>query len=791
MKVAPLPVLAGAMVLAARLTFPTAAHAGTDKPKPTEGQLRTRDGKELVDVPLEHTKVSVRVAGFLADVEVEQRFHNPYARKIEAAYLFPLPTRAAVDAMEIVVGGRTIVGRLDLRERARQKYQVAVRNGQVAALLTEERPNLFTQAVGNIEPGARVTVRLRYVEALPFGDDGYELVFPLVAGPRHVPRSSQLTAEAAAAVQAPVLPPGLRSAHDVELAVDLDAGVPLGEVLSPSHRVVIDRPGGRSAAARIALAGDDTVPNKDFVLRWSVGGRTPELALLAHRASDRADGSFYLVAQPPPAAQVAADEIAPREVVFAIDTSSSMRGQPLAKAREAVKRVLAALGPDDTFQIIRFDDDAGALAPRWIANRPRNLELAAAWLDGLTAGGGTDMATAVRAALELPDDPGRLRLVVFLTDGYIGNEDEVLALVQEKLGRARLFAFGVGSAVNRYLLEEMAAVGRGAVQVVRPDEDTAAAAQRFAARLARPILTDVTIDWNGLPVKDVTPAAIPDLFVGQPLVVAGRYTRGGAATVTVIGTRAGQRVSFAVPVTLPEVDASRPAVATVWARARIAELARRQLRAERPLVKAEIIGLALANHLVTPYTAFVAVDTSRTTRGGVAETVAVPVEVPEGVRRDDEGGKGSHGVGYGAGLGVVGYGAGGGGLGASSIVIHEGARVLPSVAMPPVPARAKEPSYQQTASRHRDEIARCYAAEPADVVARAGKLTLRVVLGDGGAPAEVTTAALPAGVGVLLDCLRRAVTTWRFEADIARGTAFDLPLAPPPPAEPASSQEGR
>jgi hypothetical protein len=269
------------------------------------------------------------------------------------------------------------------------------------------------------------------------------------------------------------------------------------------------------------------------------------------------------------------------------------------------------------------------------------------------------MTTGITAALTFPHDPARLRIVAFLTDGYIGNEDEILAQVGEKLGESRLFSFGVGSAVNRYLLEEMALIGRGAVQVVRPDEDTAAAVEKFHDRIARPLLTDVTIDWNGLAVKDVTPARIPDLFAGQPLILNGRYGAGGEGTITIRGTSAGRKVSFNVPVALPETQA-REGVAAVWARARIAELSRQQLRGEKAEVKQQIIDLALAHHLMTQYTAFVAVDRSRVTDGGEATTVPVPVEVPEGVRS-----RNYDSDGYGAGGGGVGYGYGMGGMSAS------------------------------------------------------------------------------------------------------------------------------
>jgi Ca-activated chloride channel family protein len=242
------------------------------------------------------------------------------------------------------------------------------------------------------------------------------------------------------------------------------------------------------------------------------------------------------------------------------------------------------------------------------------------------------MVTGIDAALAVPHDPARLRIGVFVTDGYVGDEDEVLRSVAQRMKDARLFSFGVGTAVNRYLLEELAAIGRGAAHIVRPDESSAAAVDAFERRIARPVLTDLRLDWGGLAVTDVSPWALPDLFAGQPLVLAGHYTAPGAGVVTVRGKQAGREVSFQVPVKLPILDAARPAVAALWARQRIAELSRQLVRAADPALQREVLALALEHRLLTPYTAFVAVDEARATAGGAPKKVVVPVVVPDSVR---------------------------------------------------------------------------------------------------------------------------------------------------------------
>jgi Ca-activated chloride channel family protein len=657
---------------------PALATGATPLPAPTEGRLVTSQGEERVDVPLAHTDVQIRVAGHLADVTVTQTFHNPFPDKIEAVYLFPLPTGAAVHALDLRVGARVIRGAIRRRDEARQVYERARERGHVAALLTQERPNLFTQAVANIEPGARIDVTLRYSQALAYENGAYELVFPMVAGPRYLPGSAgpaerapgQASGQAPgqAIVQPAVLPPGMRPAHDISLQVALDAGVPVRDITSPSHRIDVTRPAAATPGARasVRIAPADSIPNKDFILRYAVAGPAPAFAVLAHRDGDQ--GAFFLLAQPP----AGPAQVEPREIVFVLDTSSSMAGAPLAKARELIHRVLGGLRPDDTYQIIRFADTASALGPRPLASKPQNLGHTRAWLDALQASGGTEMVSGIRAALEVPHDPARLRIVVFVTDGYIGNEDEILAMVARHMGEARLFSFGVGSAVNRYLLEEMAAMGRGAAQIVRPDEDTRAAVQRFHDRIDAPVLTDIRIDWNGLAVTDTVPARVPDLFAGQPLVVAGHYQAPGRATVTVHGQQAGRAVSFQVPVDLPahapaHPSPAHPSIGRVWARARMAELERALVRRADPALEAQILALALQHQLMSRYTAFVAVDESRVTAGEAAREVKVPVEVPEHVRGIRAGG--GMGIGYASAYGI-GSGSGGGGIGYGSAIGH-------------------------------------------------------------------------------------------------------------------------
>jgi len=386
--------------------------------EPTQGRLVFQEGKRTIDVPLEHTSVRIRVDGYLADATVTQTFRNPYQKKIEAVYLFPLPTDAAVNDMEIATAGRVIKGEIHKRQEARRIYKRARNKGHVAALLTQERPNLFTQSVANIEPGAEIRVTLRYVQPLAYEDGGYEVVFPMVAPPRYLPGASKPGSDASESVQPAVLPPATRSSHEIDLVVDIDAGVAIKDLRSSSHRIESTADPSTPRRASVRIASDDTIPNKDFTLRYRVAGTAPEFAVLAYRDGGDHEGSFFLIAQPP--AEAAVEEVAPREIIFVLDTSSSMQGAPLAKAKEVIRSVLRGLRTHDTFQIVRFDDSASALGPHPIANKPRNVGLTLDWLDALGAGGGTEMTSGIKAALAVPHDPARLRIVAFLTDGYVG-----------------------------------------------------------------------------------------------------------------------------------------------------------------------------------------------------------------------------------------------------------------------------------------------------------------------------------------------------------------------------------
>ena len=607
----------------------------------TTGTLRviTKEEAKPLDFPLRQTDVKAQVSGFIARVEVTQAFHNPYKEKIEAVYIFPLPEGAAVDDMVMKVGERTIRGVIKKREEAREIYEAAKARGQLAGLLEQERPNIFTQSVANIMPGEEILITIRYVQVLTYDDGRYEFVFPMVVGPRYIP-GRQLPSPPsgggwsgdtdqvpdASRITPPVLKPGQRSGHDISLSLELNAGIPIQDLKSKSHQVEMKRQGRSRASVRIKEA--DAIPNKDFILEYYVAGKRPEVALLTHRSD--AGGFFMLMLQPQ--AEFKAEEITPKEMVFVVDCSGSMSGEPIAKAKEAMRRLIRGMNPGDSFQIIRFSVSASQFSPLPIPNTPENVRRGLSYINGMRGQGGTEMIEGIKAALDFPPDPQRLRIVFFMTDGYIGNEAHILSAIEDKLGDARLFSFGVGSSVNRYLLDRMAEVGRGTVQYVRPDEDTEKAVNKFYERISTPYLTDIEVDWKGLEVADLYPGRIPDLFSAQPVIILGRYSEPGRDTIELKGKVAGKSSVTRIKAALPQQEEENAVLGTLWARARIRDLMSQMYHGEKPELVEKVTDLALEFRLMSRYTSFVAVEEKIVREGeGPPRKVMVPVEMPEGV----------------------------------------------------------------------------------------------------------------------------------------------------------------
>ena len=623
----------------------------------TQGALRiANDDGTVVECPLEHTDVVADVSGFISRVKVTQTFRNPTKEKIEAVYVFPLPHKAAVDDMTMVLGDRRIVGIIKRRDDARRIYEQALSAGQTAALLEQERPNIFTQSVGNIEPGMKVNIEISYVDVLNYDMGTYEFHFPMVVGPRYNPQQSpgDPSDRTTSVANAPSLKPDERTGHDVSLSVNLKAGVPIQNLKNSNHKVHTIRKG--DTEARVRLLQEDSIPNKDFLLRYEVVGEKPEMAMLAHTGDYSGDarrlgnGYFMLMIQPKEDERL--KKSPPREVVFLVDVSGSMRGGPTAKVRDAMEKMIKLCREKDTMQVITFAGRANKLFEKPVPINDENRKRALDFTSGLRGGGGTEMLKGVKMAIDEPIDQERIRIVVMLTDGYIGNEAQIIEHVGENCGdQVRFWAIGMGQSPNMMLIDGVARQGGGMGKKLGLNDDTEPLTTEVMTRIQRAQLAKIKIDWGDLEVAATFPARIPELWAGRPVIVYGRYKDGNKSQVTVSGTVEGEPVSWTLDVALPKEQEEHDVLAKVWSRKKIEDLMHQTYYQGSPAIEEEVTAIALNYRLMSQYTSFVAVDAESAADLESPATpprrMMVPVPLPEGTQWEGFFGEGGGGIGGG------------------------------------------------------------------------------------------------------------------------------------------------
>ena len=554
-----------------------------------------------IPLPLRATRVRAEVHGPLATTTVRQEFVNSFAGTIEVAYLFPLPEDAAVHEFVVELGERRIRGVVRPREQARRLYEAALREGHTAALLDQERPNLFRQRLGNLRAGEDVVVRLQYVHTCAFADGWHEYVFPAAVGDRYLPpgRNDDLVVDS-------TVDPG--DVARLDLSVALDAGVRIEEIESPQYEVEIDELG--PDRAEIRLHPRDGLPDRDFVLRWRVGDDDLRSAVFTH--ADARGGFWSVVLYPPRLEQRGPRQ--PLDLVLVLDSSGSMEGAPLEQMQRAAIGLLERLRPEDSFQLLRFSDAPWEWHEGPLAATRDNLRAAIEAIEDLRADGGTEMTRAIATTLARPRVPGRLQNLWLISDGFIGNEADVLREVDAALGGARLFTLGVGSSVNRYLMTALARVGGGASAVLLPRDRPDRVVDAFLDQVTRPALTGLELDWRGTDTRASTPRRVPDLFAGRMVVLSGRFDGPGGGSLRIRGRTADGSVEREMVLDVPVPRDDAEAVALLWARRRLTELADRRVVEPGPQIDAAIRELALEFGLVSDLTSFVAVDAA--VRGG-------------------------------------------------------------------------------------------------------------------------------------------------------------------------------
>lgn len=605
------------LVLVLALLVPTAALAWIDpeaaqRDRPESPYFQVRGGERF---PLKKTAARIQVTGPIANVVVTQEYANEGSGPIEATYVFPGTTRSAVHAVTMTVAGRVRRAKILEKQAARATYDRAKREGKSATLLEQERPNVFRMNVANVMPNETVVVELAYTELLVPRDGVYELVYPTVVGPRYEGQGSPEAGFGQA-----YHPPGVGASTRFKLTATLSSGTPVAGVESPSHtlKITSDDP----AATRVELEPTDA---RDVILRWRLAGGGIAAGALAHEGPEN---TFLVTIEPP--ARVAEETIVPREFVFVVDTSGSMVGYPLTVAKGLVRELAAKMRPVDRLNVMTFAGGQLVMAPESVPATSENVERAMQVLSDQSAGGATELLPALRAALAMPHAAGCARSFLVITDGYVTCDDAAFRLVREKLTHANVFAFGIGTSVNRNLIEGLARAGRGEPFVVTGPSSAPEAAKAFGRYVERPLLAHVRVRAEGLDAYDLEPAEQPDLLADRPLTITGKWRGKRQGALVVTGDAGGRPWTARVDMAQVRTAAEHDALPLLWARERIAWLTDLKNAGAGPEAKQAILELGLKYGLLTEYTSFLAVDdVVRATTP--AETVSQPLPLPAGV----------------------------------------------------------------------------------------------------------------------------------------------------------------
>ncbi len=635
--------LLGALGLALLLAAPSARAMETGEASRGTLLLQGEDGQRH-PAPTLDTDVQMQVTAMLARVTVRQTFRNPGDRWAEGIYVFPLPENAAVDHMRMKVGERVIEGQIRERQAARKQYEQAKQTGRRAALVEQRRPNIFTTAVANIAPHGEVTVVIQYQQAVSWRDGRFSLRFPTVVEPRYIPGTPirekvQLGTQGwardtdqvpdASRITPPVRKPEQGPINPVHIHVDLAPGFPLASLASPYHRITTHE--SADDHYTIDLASGQVPADRDFVLQWTpLPGKAPKAALFTQHGGD---GDYALLLLMPPGKETLAKQAGYRDVTFVIDTSGSMGGTSIHQAKAALQLGLDGLKPTDRFNVIEFNSNTRSLFPAVVDATPGNLARAKAWVDSLDANGGTEMLAALNAALGGQRDGRRLRQVVFLTDGAVGNEDALFRVIKQRLGDARLFTVGIGSAPNGHFMTKAAEYGHGSYTYIGSSNEVLARMGELLKKLEYPALTHIRVELPGDAKAEIYPRPLPDLYLDEPLQLVLRADQ--LPSRLLVRGEFGNR-PWQVEVGLG-TKGDRPGVAVQWARARIASLMDRYReagdQARRMTARDAVLKTALAHHLVSRFTSLVAVDkTPARPAGQPLDSHALETNLPAGMQ---------------------------------------------------------------------------------------------------------------------------------------------------------------
>ena len=582
-------------------------------------------------LPLKSTDVKVNITGVIADVVVTQHYRNEGSRPLEAKYVFPASSHAAVYGLQMHIGERVVEAKIREKKQARVEYEQAKSEGKSASLLEQERPNVFQMNVANILPGDDIAVELHYTETIIPTAGKYEFVYPGVVGPRYNGSTESKEGESASGVKEPwvktaYLKQDVAAADTFAMNVKLNTPIPLQSISSTSHQVRIDQ--SDKQHAQLSLPANTTNGNRDFILDYSLAGNKIQTGTLLYQGADE---NFFMTMIEPPK-QINAQQIVPREYIFIVDVSGSMGGFPLDTSKTLLRNMVGNLRPTDTFNVMLFSGSNTVLAPHSLPANAENIELAIATINQQSGGGSTELLPALKQALSMEKTDTRSRNFVVITDGYVTVEKEAFDLIRNNLNKANVFSFGIGSDVNRFLMDGIAHAGEGEAFIVTNDTEAKVAATQFKQYVENPVWTHLSLDIKGLDAYDVQPPKLRDLYADRPIVVMGKWRGKAQGSIGVSGQISTGQAHYTVDVTDGLISKDYSALRYLWARNKIAELDdfTKLFADENSSQIKEITDLGLKYNLLTNYTSFIAIDHIVRTKEG-ADTVNQPLPLPQGV----------------------------------------------------------------------------------------------------------------------------------------------------------------
>lgn len=588
------------------------------------------DNPEVDQLPLKSTSASVEIAGVIANVKVTQVYKNEGKNTLEAIYIFPASTRAAVYDMKMTIGERTIQAIVMEREQARQDYEKAKQEGKNASLLEQQRPNVFQMNVANILPGDQIKVELFYTEMLVPEKGVYEFVYPTVVGPRYSNKSESTATASEKWVANPYTTEGVKPLYSFDIQVKLNAGMAVKDITCPSHDAEISYKGASSAMVSLKK-GNNFEGNRDFILKYRLRGDQIQSGLLLYEGKD--ENFFLAMVQPPQ--RIVPNQIPPREYVFIVDVSGSMNGFPIEISKKLMRNLLKNLRATDKFNVILFAGVSNLLSETSLPVNEENISKAIKLIDEQQGGGGTELIPALQKALALKGVEGYARSFVIATDGYVDVEKETFDLIRKNLGNASFFSFGIGSSVNRFIIEGMARVGGGEPFVIEQPDKAEAMAERFREYIQTPVLTNVHVSFPGFEVYDAEPLSVPSMYADRPLLIYGKYRGKPSGKILITGTTGEGKFSKTFDMSGLAASVENSALKYLWARNRIMLLDDYgKVPGDFEATKKEVLNLGLKYNLLTAYTSFIAIDSEVRNNTGQSTTVKQPLPLPQGVNNN-------------------------------------------------------------------------------------------------------------------------------------------------------------